>query len=174
MFRKLPRTTAPAGYQCPSCQSALFPPSNLVSPVADVLREKLAGVNWARAGLGLSLVSSILKIYYCVLFNDIIRLLLQLCEETDSKSMTVHNNSIVTDNNDSQYGANGYIHSVNSTNASFSTHSDSIGSSTPHRVTPIGASDDESYTRKISGPPYSVVQVPEDSFDNYGLYYLDV
>lgn len=35
----------------------VFPPQNLVSPVADELREKLAGVNWARAGLGLPLVS---------------------------------------------------------------------------------------------------------------------
>lgn len=58
LARELPSTTAPAGYTCPSCRSALFPATNLVSPVADVLREKLAGVNWARAGLGLPLVSS--------------------------------------------------------------------------------------------------------------------
>ncbi|XP_050675004.1 zinc finger protein-like 1 homolog [Leptidea sinapis] len=57
LYRGLPRTTAPAGYQCPSCASPVFPPSNLVSPVADVLKEKLAGVNWARAGLGLPLLS---------------------------------------------------------------------------------------------------------------------
>lgn len=56
-YRALPTTTAPAGYQCPSCASPVFPPPNLVSPVADVLREKLAGVNWARAGLGLPLLS---------------------------------------------------------------------------------------------------------------------
>lgn len=56
LARELPSTTAPAGYTCPSCRSALFPATNLVSPVADVLREKLAGVNWARAGLGLPLV----------------------------------------------------------------------------------------------------------------------
>ncbi|XP_051170434.1 zinc finger protein-like 1 homolog [Leptopilina boulardi] len=55
--RNLPATTAPAGYTCPICQSRIFPQSNLVSPVADVLREKLAGVNWARAGLGLPLLS---------------------------------------------------------------------------------------------------------------------
>ena len=55
--KNLPATTAPAGYTCPSCQSRIFPQVNLVSPVADVLREKLAGVNWARAGLGLPLVS---------------------------------------------------------------------------------------------------------------------
>lgn len=54
--RQLPPTTAPRGYTCPSCKSPLFPPSNLISPVADVLKEKLAGVNWARAGLGLPLV----------------------------------------------------------------------------------------------------------------------
>lgn len=55
--RQLPPTTAPAGYMCPSCKVGLFPASNLVSPVADVLREKLAGVNWARTGLGLPLVN---------------------------------------------------------------------------------------------------------------------
>lgn len=62
-FRSLPITTAPAGYQCPSCRTSLFPPLNLVSPVADVLREKLAGVNWARAGLGLPLV--------CIAITDV-------------------------------------------------------------------------------------------------------
>ncbi|XP_057668723.1 zinc finger protein-like 1 [Diorhabda carinulata] len=55
--RQLPPTTAPRGYTCPSCKSPLFPASNLISPVADVLKEKLAGVNWARAGLGLPLLS---------------------------------------------------------------------------------------------------------------------
>uniref|UniRef100_A0A1B6DE59 Zinc finger protein-like 1 homolog n=3 Tax=Clastoptera arizonana TaxID=38151 RepID=A0A1B6DE59_9HEMI len=55
--RKLPSTTAPAGYKCPTCQEPLFPKTNLVSPVGDVLRQKLAGVNWARVGLGLPLLS---------------------------------------------------------------------------------------------------------------------
>ncbi|KAJ8405172.1 hypothetical protein AAFF_G00321630 [Aldrovandia affinis] len=53
---RLPLHTAPAGYQCPSCQGSVFPPSNLASPVADVLRERLSSVNWARAGLGLPLI----------------------------------------------------------------------------------------------------------------------
>lgn len=54
--RSLPATTAPAGYICPVCRICIFPQAKLVSPVADVLREKLAAVNWARAGLGLPLV----------------------------------------------------------------------------------------------------------------------
>ncbi|KAL0994086.1 hypothetical protein UPYG_G00117590 [Umbra pygmaea] len=53
---RLPLHTAPAGYQCPSCQGPIFPPSNLASPVADMLREQLSLVNWARAGLGLPLI----------------------------------------------------------------------------------------------------------------------
>lgn len=57
--RKMPATTAPAGYTCPSCKVCVFPPPNLVSQVADVLRERLAGVNWARVGLGLPLVIKI-------------------------------------------------------------------------------------------------------------------
>lgn len=53
---RLPLHTAPAGYQCPTCQGPVFPPSNLASPIADVLKEQLSSVNWARAGLGLPLV----------------------------------------------------------------------------------------------------------------------
>ncbi|XP_062892319.1 zinc finger protein-like 1 isoform X1 [Mobula hypostoma] len=53
---RLPRNTAPAGYRCPSCSGPIFPPDNMVSPVASVLKERLATVNWARAGLGLPLV----------------------------------------------------------------------------------------------------------------------
>ncbi|XP_030648383.1 zinc finger protein-like 1 [Chanos chanos] len=53
---RLPLYTAPAGYQCPTCQGPVFPPSNLASPVADMLRDQLSSVNWARAGLGLPLI----------------------------------------------------------------------------------------------------------------------
>ncbi|XP_008549102.1 zinc finger protein-like 1 [Microplitis demolitor] len=56
--RSLPSTTAPAGYVCPTCKYPIFPAPNLVSPVADVLKEKLVSVNWARAGLGLPLLSN--------------------------------------------------------------------------------------------------------------------
>ncbi|KAL1110276.1 hypothetical protein AAG570_008353 [Ranatra chinensis] len=54
--RKLPDTTAPAGYVCPTCSEPIFPKSNVISPVAVALREKIASVNWARIGLGLPLV----------------------------------------------------------------------------------------------------------------------
>uniref|UniRef100_G3QA77 Zinc finger protein-like 1 n=1 Tax=Gasterosteus aculeatus TaxID=69293 RepID=G3QA77_GASAC len=54
---RLPLHTAPAGYQCPTCQGPVFPPSNLASPIADVLKQHLSSVNWARAGLGLPLVT---------------------------------------------------------------------------------------------------------------------
>ncbi|XP_077299760.1 zinc finger protein-like 1 [Arctopsyche grandis] len=141
-FRSLPRTTAPAGYQCPSCRTSLFPPSNLVSPVADVLREKLAGVNWARAGLGLPLLG----------------------EDIDAKSSTISRSSFSgLDNSGNQYGSNGYSLSSNSSIGGYSNHGDSMGMSTPHRATPVGASDDESNPRIANGPPYSVVQVQDDS-----------
>ncbi|XP_067938828.1 zinc finger protein-like 1 [Watersipora subatra] len=51
----LPATTAPAGYQCPKCKAAIFPATNVVSPVADKLKDFLTRVNWARVGLGLPL-----------------------------------------------------------------------------------------------------------------------
>ncbi|XP_028322407.1 zinc finger protein-like 1 [Gouania willdenowi] len=56
---RLPLHTAPAGYQCPTCQGPVFPPTNLASPVADVLKEQLSSVNWARAGLGLPLIEDL-------------------------------------------------------------------------------------------------------------------
>lgn len=52
----LPANTAPAGYTCPSCNTCIFPPSNLATPVAEALRVLLQQVNWARAGLGLPLI----------------------------------------------------------------------------------------------------------------------
>ena len=36
----------------------VFPPNNLVSPVAEALKKKLINVNWARTGLDLPLVST--------------------------------------------------------------------------------------------------------------------
>ena len=50
-------STAPAGYTCPGCSAPVFPPDNLVSPVADKLRSQLSEVNWARPGLGLPLLA---------------------------------------------------------------------------------------------------------------------
>ncbi|ELU08622.1 hypothetical protein CAPTEDRAFT_169662 [Capitella teleta] len=54
--RQLPANTAPAGYTCPACSGPVFPANNVVSPVADGLKQLLAQVNWARAGLGLPLI----------------------------------------------------------------------------------------------------------------------
>lgn len=55
--QQFPANTAPAGYTCPTCNAGIFPPQNMVSPVADKLKSLLSTVNWARAGLGLPLVS---------------------------------------------------------------------------------------------------------------------
>ncbi|XP_076065711.1 zinc finger protein-like 1 homolog [Oratosquilla oratoria] len=55
---QLPPNTAPAGYKCPACSKPIFPASNLVSPVADAMKEILAPLPWARAGLGLPLIES--------------------------------------------------------------------------------------------------------------------
>ncbi|XP_052900623.1 zinc finger protein-like 1 homolog [Anopheles moucheti] len=52
----LPPNTAPGGHTCPICSEPLFPLSNLVSPVADVLRVRLGQVNWGRNELGLPLI----------------------------------------------------------------------------------------------------------------------
>ncbi|CAF4107271.1 unnamed protein product [Rotaria sordida] len=46
-FHSFPNHTAPDGYTCPTCHTCVFPPSNLVSPVADNVRNKLSTVNWA-------------------------------------------------------------------------------------------------------------------------------
>ncbi|KAH8284371.1 hypothetical protein KR018_010609 [Drosophila ironensis] len=53
----LPANTAPRGHQCPTCSVEILPNSNLVSPVAEALKNYLAQVNWGRNGLGLALLS---------------------------------------------------------------------------------------------------------------------
>ena len=61
---QLPADTAPAGYQCPKCKECLFPPNNLVSPVVDVLKQKIQNMTWSRIGLGQSLVIIFLFLEY--------------------------------------------------------------------------------------------------------------
>ncbi|CAO1441181.1 unnamed protein product [Diamesa hyperborea] len=53
----LPSNTAPSGHGCPTCNTCLFPPQNLVSPVADALRIKLGNVHWGRNELNLPVYS---------------------------------------------------------------------------------------------------------------------
>lgn len=53
----LPANTAPSGHTCPTCSEPIFPPPNLISPIADVLRNRLGQVNWGRNELGLPLLS---------------------------------------------------------------------------------------------------------------------
>lgn len=64
---QLPPHTAPAGYKCPVCFKPVFPAANLVSPVADHLRENLAVFPWARTGLDLPLVF-LFPFYMCIIF----------------------------------------------------------------------------------------------------------
>lgn len=52
----LPTNTAPRGHQCPICETEIFPTTNLVSPIADALKQQLVQSNWGRNGLGLALV----------------------------------------------------------------------------------------------------------------------
>jgi hypothetical protein len=44
--QKMPPNTAPAGYTCPCCKSGMFPAQNVVSPIAEALRQHLSKVNW--------------------------------------------------------------------------------------------------------------------------------
>ncbi|CAG9540763.1 unnamed protein product [Cercopithifilaria johnstoni] len=54
--RRLPANTAPAGYKCQQCQESIFPAPNQTSPIIEHLQAALQQANWARAGLGLSLL----------------------------------------------------------------------------------------------------------------------
>lgn len=64
--RSLPESKNPASYECPTCNTRIIPQPNLVSIVADVLREKLNGVNWARAAQGLPLVIIIIFYHFII------------------------------------------------------------------------------------------------------------
>uniref|UniRef100_A0A2R5LLV3 Zinc finger protein-like 1 homolog n=1 Tax=Ornithodoros turicata TaxID=34597 RepID=A0A2R5LLV3_9ACAR len=45
--QQMPPNTAPAGYGCPTCGTAIIPASNVASPVADALRTMLETVTWS-------------------------------------------------------------------------------------------------------------------------------
>lgn len=47
--KRMPKTTAPAGYGCPTCGSAVVPAGNIESPVADALNVLLKAASWANA-----------------------------------------------------------------------------------------------------------------------------
>lgn len=65
----LPANTALGGRVCPTCQKQIFPPENLISPVADVLRNRLGQVNWGRNELGLPLVKKLYFSFYSILYS---------------------------------------------------------------------------------------------------------
>lgn len=44
----LPNNTAPGGHTCPTCYDQIIPATNLISPVADVLRARLKKTSWGR------------------------------------------------------------------------------------------------------------------------------
>lgn len=52
----MPSNTAPGGHTCPTCYDQIFPSSNLISPVADVLRNRLKKTSWGRDEFGAILV----------------------------------------------------------------------------------------------------------------------
>lgn len=62
----LPANTAPGGHTCPTCYDQIFPPSNLISPVADVLRNRLRQSTWGRDELGLVLVRFLFVLFFLV------------------------------------------------------------------------------------------------------------
>lgn len=53
----LPNNTAPGGHTCPTCYDQIFPSQNLISPVADVLRNRLKKTSWGRDEFGAILVT---------------------------------------------------------------------------------------------------------------------
>ncbi|XP_075043885.1 zinc finger protein-like 1 [Mixophyes fleayi] len=140
---QLPPNTAPAGYQCPSCQGPIFPPSNLVSPVASTLREKLSTVNWARAGLGLPLIEEVGPVD-AVTQHDV----------TDYREWTVVNSS--SDNlseSPEVLQQTGYLYP--SVPTSTAQHGMSGGMSHDHAVL-IGDTDAESVTMNAASTPRKV------------------
>lgn len=70
--RRLPTNTAPAGYKCQQCQEGIFPAPNQTSPIIERLQAVLQQANWARAGLGLSLVRTRLLCFLLALFYHIL------------------------------------------------------------------------------------------------------
>lgn len=51
-----PANTSPSGYACPDCNTSVFPSQGSTTPVALQLKNLLANAEWAKQGLGESLV----------------------------------------------------------------------------------------------------------------------
>ncbi|KAE8607324.1 hypothetical protein XENTR_v10011135 [Xenopus tropicalis] len=145
---QLPPNTAPAGYRCPSCQGPVFPPSNLVSPVAATLREKLSTVNWARAGLGLPLIE-VAEPVDDTMSHD----------ETDYRDWSVVNSSSdnlsETPETTSQTG-----YAYNSVPTSVAQHSLNVNMSQDHAVT-IRDTGSDSLTINAGSSPRKVYDTRE-------------
>uniref|UniRef100_A0A8C5Q4H4 Zinc finger protein-like 1 n=1 Tax=Leptobrachium leishanense TaxID=445787 RepID=A0A8C5Q4H4_9ANUR len=145
---QLPPNTAPAGYQCPSCQGPIFPPTNLVSPVASALREKLSTVNWARTGLGLPLIEEV-ETVEDIAAHDV----------TDYRDWSMVNSSsdhIVEGLERSSQ--TGYLYGSNPPVAA--QHSVTGGTSQDHAVI-IGNSEDDSVTMNAASTPRKVYDTRE-------------
>lgn len=66
--KALPANTAPSGHSCPSCSAIIFPPPNLVSPVADALRIWLSQTSWAGNEVNMPMVSFVARIRFQLTF----------------------------------------------------------------------------------------------------------
>ncbi|NP_001171776.1 zinc finger protein-like 1 [Saccoglossus kowalevskii] len=97
--KELPPNTAPAGYTCPTCQNGIFPPGNLVSPVAEQLRQILSQVNWARAGLGLPLIQESVEQDHHDLHD--------MTDSAPSVELSSNNTSVLDERNISQTSSQG-------------------------------------------------------------------
>ena len=56
--------TAPAGFECPTCKTGVFPAPQLASPVAMALRTALGAWPWARRAMGVTGVRGALILRY--------------------------------------------------------------------------------------------------------------
>jgi len=137
----LPANTAPGGHTCPTCYDQIFPPSNLISPVADVLRSRLRQTNWGRDELGLVLLPDELA---QPVPNQ------QTPQNNSNKNASIKNKSSAVNSNSHEQPKQ--QHSVLSIEPPVPTYFPAASSRRPllHRESPIGGSDsdDNKYKRR--------------------------
>lgn len=118
----LPSNTAPGGHTCPTCYDQIFPSPNLISPVADVLRNRLKETSWGRDEFGAILVCQLINENDAGIETSVLNVSLILSQKPNAAfSDTTKQNQFQSSNNNSNNTDDNMPQKTNNMNSLSST-----------------------------------------------------